>query len=184
MLPRRPLCRIFSLDSSMICGSLEMGTATSVVQTPMLGSPPVLAMTLHRASLRACHRSSFSCSDFANSKLTEPVFLASAWTWLICSLTELCVPANLKNSVGAFFHVFEVWPASLMHCICTSSRISMAAMGTPPPTTLKTQSAAARTVGNAHTATLVCCGLGMILRVASVTRPRVPSLPTNMRVRS
>lgn len=168
----------------MICGRRDIGTATSVVQTPMSSLPSPCAITLHSASFLACHRSSFSCSLFAKSKDTEPARLARLWTCPICSLTEDGVPANLKKSVGALAHVRFVWPASLMQRICTSSRISMAAMGTPAPTTLNTQSAAARMDGKAQTATLVCWGFGVTFSVASVTRPSVPSLPMNMRVRS
>ena len=108
ILPSSPDLLICSLVSSMICGNLLMGTATSVVHTPTSSLPSPLAITLHSASFRACHKSSFSCSLFANSKDTEPAFLAMPWTWLTCSFTLLGVPANLKNSVGAFFHVLAV----------------------------------------------------------------------------
>src|SRR5579862_2624068 len=103
---------------------------------------------------------------------------------LICSLTPLGVPANLKNRVGASLQVLSVAPAAFMHFIWTSSRISIAAIGTPAPTTAATQVAACLTLSKLQTATLVLVGFVVTFKVASVTRPRVPSLPMNIFVKS
>ena len=76
-------------------------------------------------------------------------------------------PANLKNSVGSSFHVRgAVVPLRLTTFICTSSMISMAAMGMPACITAAAAEAASRMEGKETTATEKSWGTTASLRVA------------------
>lgn len=137
-----------------------------------------------RDSFLADQSSFCSLASFANSK-EPPLFdLAIRWTWAMFSLTPALVPENLKNSVGVSFHTRgAVAPPMLTTFIWTSSMISIAATGIPACMTSAAAEAASLIVGNVTTATDKSSGITVSLRVASVTKPRVPSEPTKRPLR-
>lgn len=87
--------------------------------------------------------------------------------------------AYLKNMVGNSSHTLEVTPALLITLIWTSSINSIAPTGIPARMILEAAAAASRMVGKVTTATLVSCGMTANFSVISVTKPSVPSEPTN-----
>lgn len=187
----------------IVWGYVE-GKRDGLIQT---SSPSFLSANIdHRTSFRADHSNFCSRSSRANSKLLPLFDAVIPCTRLILSFTLVLVPANLKNSVGASFHTRgAVAPPRLITFICTSSITSIEATGMPACMIPAAAEAASRMVGKLTTATDVSSGTMASLRVArlstyssdshlrplvwihshapSVTKPSVPSLPTNMPLR-
>ncbi len=181
ILAKRPRSSNSFFDFSMMSGSLESGTATSVDHSSWPGLRN--AIMLQSDSFLADHSFFCSCASLANSK--SPLLCASAIarTILMLSCTPAVVPENLKNSVGTSFQTLTVAPARFTTLIWTSSMSSMAATGTPARMILAAAAAASRIVGKVTTATLVSCGMTASFKVISVTMPSVPSEPTKRPVK-